>query len=286
MNMLLRALSSAWHCVDVALGPVMVVLVGLPGRAHPLLGLVPVSVLAGAAMVVVFKAVSNQERIRSLRERMKGHLLGALVFNHSFRAVMRSVGSMCGLNLVYLWSAFVPMLIMIVPLLAVCVQLEQWYSRRPLSVGEPCLVSAYYRQSAPADIRLRVPPGSGEWAVSAGFDFPSDKSVVWQVSAQGDSPGPLLVETGGHQLTKQAVASADALVPLSRMRTDGTHLFAGLAHAQEAPLPAEAGIRRITLAYPARRFSVLGWHCHWAVWFFGLTIAAGLVWGRVFKVAL
>ena len=145
MSTLARALSLVWYLLAVALQPAFYVLVGLPARIHPLLGLLPISVLLAAAAVLIFRAVSNQERIRALRERMKGHLLGAIVFSHSFRTVVSSLGRAIALNGLYLVHAFVPLLIMILPVLVLYVQLEHWYGWRPARAGEPCLVCVRYR---------------------------------------------------------------------------------------------------------------------------------------------
>lgn len=284
MSTLVQASSAVWRLLDAVLGPVMYVLVGLPGRVHPLLGLVPLSALLGAAAVLIFRMVSNQERIKDLRERMKGHLLATLIYNHSFRAVMRSIRAAFSLNAVYLYHASVPILIIVVPFMVLYVQLQQWYSWRPPREGEACLISAYYPTSAPEGIRLTAP---SEWTVEEGLDFPSDGSVVWRVTPRGESAGPLHVETASGRFSKSiASSSSDRLTRLSPARTDGSALAEGFANPYESRLPPEAGIRSITVAYPTREFAVAGWYVHWAVWFVGLTILAGLVWGRVLGVSL
>jgi len=286
MSDVMRILSAILHYVAVVLRPVLWVLVDLPGRAHPLLGLVPISVLLGAAMVLVFRSVSNQALIAELRERMKGHLLGAIVYGHSFRIVMRCLSRAVGLNARYLVHALVPMLLMIVPVLILYVQLQHRYTWRPPGAGEECLFWVTYRGSPPERASLAVPPEAGRWRTEGGFLFPSARRIVWKVVPQGPCNAFVLVKLGEHEGRKSVVAGTERLLPLSPMRTDGTSLAQGFLHPDEPLLSADAGIRGICFAYPERRLPGSPWYTHWAVWFFGLTVLAGLAWSKLLGVAL
>ena len=285
MTTLARALSTLWHLVAVILRPALFVLVGLPAQVHPLLGLVPISVLVAAGMVLIFRFLSDQERIRQLRERMKGHLLGALVFSHSFRAVLGCLGRALAVNGLYLVHAFVPLLVMALPLVVLYVQLQHWYGWRPAKAGEECLVLARYRgQEAPA-ASLSTPGGS-DWQVGPGYTFPSARAIVWAVQPTGQSNGSLIVSAGGAEVGKAVVAGGHRLVPLSPLRTDGTRVVDGFLYPLEPLLPAGSPIESIAFAYPSRRPPGEPWYTHWAAWFTGLTIVAGLVWSKVFRVTL
>jgi len=285
MTTLCRALSMVWHCLDLVLRPVLFVLVGLPARVHPLLGLLAVSLPAGALMVLVFRAVSNQRRIAEVREQMKGHLLGALVFSHSLRLVLRCLGKAVALNGRYLAHAAVPLLVMALPVSALFVQLQRWYSWRPPRAGEPCLVLVRYRESRGPDA-LRLQGEEESWRVGRPFVFPSARVVAWRVTPTRRAGSELVLEVGGRRVAKSAVAGTGRLVPLSPVRSDGTDPLTAFLHPGEPLLPADAGVASITLRYPSRRPAGEPWYTHWAVWFLALTMASGLLWSRVFRVSL
>ena len=110
--------------------------------------------------------------------------------------------------------------------------------------------------------------------------------MVWRVNPGGGSNSRLLVEAGGAEFPRAVVASTDRLVPLSPRQTDGSRVLEGFLYPHEPLLPVGAGIESIEFAYPLRRLPGEPWYTHWAVWFFGLTLGAGLIWSRLLGVRL
>jgi hypothetical protein len=286
MSGLLRMVAHLWHALAVGLQPVLSVVVGLPGRLHPFVGLAVLSVILGAVMVLVFRLVSNQPALRRLREQLKGHLLGALVFNHSFRAVLRHLGRALGVNLRYLGRASVPLLIMALPVIILYVQLQRWYAWRPPVTGETCLLLVRYRGQVPDPGSVKLFAPEERWQVAEGYVFPSARALVWELTPRSPSNGHLLVEVEGRRMAKALVAGETRPGPLSPVRSDGRDFLTAFAHPGEALLPGEAGVESIHFAYPSRREPGMPWYTHWVAWFFGLTVLAGLLWSRVFGVTL
>jgi len=48
-----------------------------------------------------------------------------------------------------------------------------------------------------------------------------------------------------------------------------------LAYPTEAPLPKDAPIQTIEVTYPARNLRLFGWHIHWLIAYFALSIIFG-----------
>jgi hypothetical protein len=153
-------------------------------------------------------------------------------------------------------------------------------------VGKEVLVSLRYRGRAPEEARLRVPGEGDGWRVDGGYLFPSAGQIVWQVVPPAQWRGSVVIETPRGELTKSLVAGGARPVPLSPRRTDGRRVLSGFLHPREPLLPAGAEVAEIALDYTPRRAPGTPWYTHWALWFFGLTLASGLGWSRVFGVRL
>jgi len=92
------------------------------GAVHPVITILILAVVIGAASLLVFKWTSNQEKIRAAKAPLKAHLLGILLFRHDLRMVFRSLGRALLISVANLRFMFVPLLVMIGPLFLVFVQ--------------------------------------------------------------------------------------------------------------------------------------------------------------------
>jgi uncharacterized membrane protein (DUF106 family) len=88
---------------------------GLP----PLVGLTVVSVLTGIAMLLVFRATSNQHGIVAAKRRISASVFEIRLFNDDPRAILRAQLDIFRHTLGYLRLTMVPVLWIIVPLVLV-----------------------------------------------------------------------------------------------------------------------------------------------------------------------
>ena len=252
---------------------------------HPLVGLTAVSLVVGIAMLLVFKATSNQAAIAAVKRQIHACLFEIRLFNDDLRAILRAQGELLRHNAVYLKHSFVPLLWMIVPFVLLMAQLQVHYGYEPLAPGEPALVEAVLGEgweealpagavedydgfsrpavelAAPAGVRIETP---GVWA-------PEIREVSWRVV--GERPGDYELElaVGGERYTKSLrVADEPGIRRLSPIRPERSFLRQ-LLYPAEPPLPA-GPVESIAVAYPEAEVWFLGWHTHWLIVFFILSI--------------
>ena len=249
---------------------------------HPLVGLTVVSLAVGIAMLLVFKATSNQAGIAAVKRKIHACLFEIRLFNDDLRAILRAQGELLRHNLTYLKFSLVPLLWMIVPFVLLIAQLQFHYGYRPLAPESAALVEVVLAEGweealphedfdgftrpavaleAPAGVRIETP---GVWA-------PEAREMTWRVAGERPGEYELAVAVGGERYTKSLrVADEPGIDLLSPIRPD-RDFFEQLLYPAEPPLP-EGPVQSIAVAYPGAEVWFLGWTTHWMVVFFILSI--------------
>ena len=109
--------------------------------AGALWSLVIISVFAGFAMVYVFRRWSDQHALRATTNRMLAHLMEFRLFIDEPALVMRAQSDLLVENWRLLRLLARPSLILIVPSIILLAQMDACYSRAPLRVGDPAVVT-------------------------------------------------------------------------------------------------------------------------------------------------
>ena len=144
------------NAINVVLTPVFD-LICWPFRAlAPMWALAAISLASGILLVWLFGKASDQDRIRRIRDRIRGNLIGVRLYRHDIGVVLTLQGRIFGDTFRFMGLALVPMLIMIVPVVLIMTQLNLRFAVRPLAAGEPVLVKALVRNAAALDRPIRT----------------------------------------------------------------------------------------------------------------------------------
>ena len=145
-----------------------------PFRDWPLVGLVLISVVVSVGILLIFKKVSNQDRIDAVKRQIQAALFEIRLFNDDLGAIFRAQGSILRNNLTYLGLSLVPLAWMIIPFILLTAQLQFHYGYRGLRPGEGALVKVQlaedWRDAVPAGVEASErPPMSLE--IPAGIEL-------------------------------------------------------------------------------------------------------------------
>src|SRR5439155_3986555 len=222
----------------------------------PIVGLSVVALLTAAAMLLVFRATSDQRRIEEVKRAMVAALFEIRLFNDDLPALFRAQGEMLKQNAAYLRLSLVPMLWMIVPIALVVAQLEFHYGYAGLTPGQPVLVKAHLRPAiaSTADGPVAsVAAASSRQAIRAALDaprqihvltpavwFPATNEIIWQVTPEALGEYELSAQIEGKTFTK-TLEVTDRVVRRSPVRVE-SGFFAQLMYPAERPLPDGAVI--------------------------------------------
>ena len=251
----------------------------------PLVGLMVVSLLTSMAMLLVFRATSNQKGIEAVKRRIAAGVFEIRLFNDDPRAILRAQADILRHTLTYMGLTLVPVLWMIVPLVLLIIQLEFHYGYAGLEPAGTALVkvtvTAASASSAP---EVSLDTDAGIEVESPLLWIPSLREANWRIAARDRGDHELRVVIGGEVFTKR-VRVTDAVVRLAPVRPS-SRIFEQLLYPAERPLPTGATVESITVTYSHASIGVLWWEAHWIVVFFVLTIVIAFVLQRPFKVTL
>ena len=120
------------------------------------------SVVAGVAMLLLFRAVSRPDAIRTARRRMQARLLELRLFGDEPALVWRAQVGLLTANLRYLRAMIVPIAVVSIPFVLAFPYLEALYGRAPLPVGSSTVLTLRLRDPFGAALpspRITAPPG-------------------------------------------------------------------------------------------------------------------------------
>ena len=267
----------------------------------PIVGLVVVSVATAIAMLLIFKRTSNQTRLAAVKRQIHASIFEIRLFNDDLRAIFRAQGEILRHNLTYLRLSIVPMVWMIVPLLLVIAQLQFHYGYSGLDIGHPVLLKAQVREGVSL-----AGSGGGQDAVHASLSnstpaavldapveievqtpavwLPGSREVIWRIAPRAAGQFELQLRVGRETFTKSVQVSGD-VVRRSPVRLDPAFLNQ-LLYPAEAPLPGDAAVTSISLAYPERDIPVFGLELHWMIVYFALSMIFAFALRKRFNVTL
>ena len=253
-----------------------------PFRAlPPIWALGVISFASGIFLVWLFGKTSDQKRVREVRDRIRGNLIGVRLFQHEIGVVLSLQGKIFGDTFRFMGLALVPLLIMLVPVLLIMTQLQLRFDVRPLEVGEPVLVKALVREASTLDgtITLEVP--EGVTVETPPVKIRSTREIVWRLRVDRPGDHALVVRTGDEVLEKQIVAGR-GWGPVPYLRSG--HALDTLLYPGEPPIAADHPLEAIEVAYPPQDLSLLGVGVNWLIGFLILSMAFGFAFKGVLGV--
>jgi len=249
----------------------------------PLWALLVVSLLSGVLMLWIFGKVSNQDAIREVRDRIRGNLIAVRLFGDDLGLMFRLQGRLLWDNVIFLRHAFVPVLVMIVPVLLILVQLNLWFGARPLEPGEAAMVKVTVRDVAALDRGVVLEAPEGVAVETPGVHVKSLREVAWRIRA--DRPGrfDLVVKAGGEPVVKE-LQVGQRWGAVSTLRT-GKSFIDSLLYPGEPPI-GDGAVESIEVRYEYLPLRLFGWHVNWLFFFFILSIVSGFAFRKPLTVEI
>jgi hypothetical protein len=174
------------------------------------------------------------------------------------------------------------MLVLIVPVVIVFMQMDERFSRRPLSTGAATLISLRLAEGVdPLEAHVTLTVGDGLVQDSRPVRVSETREVAWRVRVADPGTHRVTIETRGNTYTFPVVAG-------ERYRMIGHERSASswiepLVHPAMPSIPPASPIARVAVAYPAAAYPLLFWDTHWIAVFIVYSFLAALVLKFVIK---
>jgi len=227
--------------------------------------LVVVSFVSALLALWIFGRCSNQEEIRTVRNRVRGNMLAVRLYRDSIPVVGALQVRILRDTLTYLKYSLVPLPVLLVPFLLILIQLDLHLTVRPLRPGESALVKAKFSTAigpqdhvsleTPREVKVETPP----------VRIVALKEVVWRIRAEEPTRAFMTLHWGDRTIQKEVIVGDDQGA-VSALRTG--NLTEVLFNPGEPPIQGSTAIESIRVDYPSRDFSLFGWNIHWMILFF------------------
>lgn len=248
-----------------------------PFQRWPAGGLLLISALAGVAMLLVFKATSNQRAIRRTRDLIRAHMLAMRLFRDDARVVVESQKKVLRTNLTYLRYAVVPIVFILPIVVLIMVQLELRYGPAPARPGEAVVVKAIFDGAVDDDVTLAAPPGIV--VETPALRIPYKREADWRVRPAKAGRFELSLISKGATYGKELVAGEAGVGRVSSRRVSG--IWSQLTNPGERPLSGD--LKEIEVKYPSRQNKLFGLGVHWVLTFFVVSLVAAFALKGVLK---
>jgi hypothetical protein len=240
-----------------------------------LLSLSLVALATAVVLLLVVRHVSNQPRSEKGKHALRAGLFEIRLFNDDLRAIMRAQAEILRHNLTYLRLSAVPLLWIAIPLVLLMGHLQAFYGYDGLHPGQTALVKIDVSPAAGAAPGLELESPAGVRVETPALWIPALREAAWRIAAERAGDYELTVRVNGEPFTKSVrVSSEPGRRSPARL---GPGIVSRVLYPAEASLPGGASVRSITVTYPHRSVSMLGWDWHWMVPYFVLTLLFAMV---------
>ncbi len=252
-----------------------------PFASMPAVGMILISALTAVWALLLFKAVTPQDRLKVTRDNLFGHIYEMGLYQDHLGVLARIQGDLAKANLRYLAFTLPALVALTIPMILTLGQLDSRYAERPLQVGESTVLTISVAGEV-SGVHLEAADGV---KVAAGpVRNKRTGTLAWRLQAEKD---------GSHQLRfwngETLLGTHDFLVGkgLPRLHHQNEDTALGILLYPGAPnLSASEELAGLSIQWPQRKTSYLGFEMHWMLAFMVFSMIAGLLIKDLLKVSL
>jgi uncharacterized membrane protein (DUF106 family) len=254
-------------------------------RMSPWVAMALISFLTSLLMLLFFRLFSNQKGIRKVKNKIKAHLLEFRLFKDSLSLSLRAQGNILRYNLKYIGYSAKPLLVMFIPIVLILIQLNLWFGYQALSPGQETIV------------KVKLVKGQNPLVVNLSLDsskldietlplrIEGEREIDWRIKARENGSHNLTLTVGGQKISKRVIVGQKPLVKISQAKVR-RNFIAELFNPGEPPLAGNLPLKSVEVLYPSRNMNLFGWHLHWLIVYFALSIIFGFAFKGIFKVEI
>lgn len=259
----------------------------LPFRSmSPWVAMIIVSFMTGLLMLFIFRFTSNQKEIKKVKNKIKAHLLELRLYKDSLSISLKAQGNILRCNLKYISYSAKPMLVMIIPIILILIQLNFWFGYESLAPGQKAIFKVKLKDNYnPLEIDLNVESSSGLTIETLPLRMEEENEINWRISAKEKGIHNINVILKGERVTKTVAVAQKPLSKISPIKIR-RNFIDELLYPVEAPIKSDMPIKSLEITYPTKGMNLFGWHIHWLIIYFALSIIFGFAFKGILKIEI
>ena len=251
------------------------------GHAFP--GIIFISLLTGAVMLVLFRLTSNQAAMKEAKTKISAYFLEMRLYKEEISTVMASQRRILRANLDYMKLAVVPAMVMIVPVILIMVQLNLRYAQSGLLPGQIAMIKVKVEDGV--DVMregIRLSSTEGIAKASPAVRITSLGEVDWKIKVTEPGIHHITISSNSGETTLP-VFGVTRLIPIYRDFRKGS-VWEAILNPGSPRVPDGVPIESIEVRYPSLAFSFGFVELSWLWTFLVISMAFGFCLKFIFKV--
>ncbi len=242
-------------------------------KLPPFWGILFLSLLTSLFVLAVYRAISNPNRVKDTKNRIKANILAIRLYRDFWQTIVSSFFKSLFYTGKYFVLNLLPLLVVLPLMFLLFVQMDIRYGMRPFRPGESITVKANFAGAIGAAEAV-LAPNAGYQAVMNPVYVDALGEVDWKLRALQKGKTDIAISVDGVTFRKDLVVG-NGLLALSNKKMAASSL-AHFIYPVEKLLAPRAPLTSISIQYPARGISLLGFETHWLVWYLVLTMIIAL----------
>ncbi|MBA3015857.1 MAG: hypothetical protein KKD63_01985 [Proteobacteria bacterium] len=258
----------------------------------PIPQLVLLSLVSTVALLAAFKRLSNQETIRSHKNKIFGNFLEIAIYRDQFRRSLICQGRILKYNLLYLGAIGKPLLLLMIPMILVCLQLEYRLGYQTIKPGQSFIIEAQLEDTASESLADITNPISIITSDTIDLEtpamrIPATDQIFWKARLiQDGSPNFISIMLPGQSdAVRKDVAIGKLTNRFTPKKTKIVNL-GNLVDSGEDGINSSSPIKTLRVAYSPAEYPFLRWTFSPIVYYFILTLLFGALLKPVMKVSI
>lgn len=246
--------------------------------------LIIISLASGPLFLLAFKKLSNQDKIRTHKNQMVGYLLEIRLYKDYLIRTLIAMSGIFKHYLLYLRYLLTPMLILSLPLLFICLQIESRFGHSPLGKNDEFIIRAELdgaHSKQPDLFQVRCKTSSNIKVQTHPLRVIEDQSVYWRAKVtnlDNSSSVQIIADlpSGREKVDKRVVTGeSTGQAVFDHLRKVKT--FRDIFFFNESVIPDNSVFRSVTIGYPSTYLPFIFWKCSPITIYLALTIIFGFL---------
>ncbi len=242
-------------------------------KLPPFWGIFFLSLVTSLFVLVVYRAVSSPKKVMDTKNQIKAHILAIRLYRDFWRTIVSSFFKSLYYTGKYFALNLGPLLLVLPLMFLLFVQMDIRYGMRPFRADENITVKAGFDRELGA-VNAEIRPDSHFRPTMNPVYIKSLREIDWKLKAGADGSTAIAITVDGVTVRKNLVIG-NKLPALSNKKMAASSLE-HFIYPVEKLLEPGAPLRSISIQYPARSISFLGFRTHWLVYYLILTMIFAL----------
>ena len=256
-----------------------------PFASLPALGMVFISAFSAVWALLLFKAVTPQDRLQATRDKLFGHIYEMGLYQDHLGILGRIQGDLARNNLRYLGFTLPALVVLTIPMILTLGQLEGRYAQRPLQVGEETVLTIKVATEEMPDLQnINLEVAQGVEVTAGPVRNKRAGTLSWRLRALSDGAHEFRFVSDGELIGSNSLLVGGGL---PRLHDKSEDTLMGILLYPGAPdLSSRGGLKGLSMQWPDRETRYLGLEMNWLVAFMVFSMITGLLIKDLLKVSL